>query len=237
MPIVFVHGLFPTIYQPPAAWLCPLLPGYGEQSGSDVRPPTLPIAADYFYSLLKEAGTEKFHLVGHSIGGAIAVILAARHPESIASVVSVEGNFTLKDAFWSSRLARMTELEAASEISILRSNPTGWLVNCNVPVTRKTRVIAERSLLTSPRTIHSMARSVVEITAQPEYLHQVRKILNRGIPFHLIAGEHSRPGWDVPEFVLTRAASFQIQPGAGHMLMLNDQHAFVKLVERAIARS
>ncbi|HEY3742423.1 MAG TPA: alpha/beta hydrolase [Bryobacteraceae bacterium] len=229
MRIVFIHGLFRAILDPPEGWWCPALPGYSE---SQLSPATLPDAVEFIASNCDG----KLHIVGHSIGGAIAVMLASRYPARVASVINIEGNFTLKDAFWSSRLAQMSAEEADAELAGFRADPSAWLTNTGVPPTPQSIAIARWSLATPARTIQSMARSVVEITSQPDYLEQVRQILDRGIPFHLIAGEHSRAGWDVPDFVLARAASFQIEPNAGHMLMLNDQAAFTALVEKAAGK-
>ena len=227
MPILFIHGLFPALYDRPADWICPDLPGYSINFAESA---TLPTAVEYLHELI----TEPVHLVGHSIGGAIAVLLAAKYPDCAASLISVEGNFTLKDAFWSARLAEMTDFQAFIEVGVQRMDPSQWLVNSGVEVTPKSFAVAKRSLATDSSTIHSMAQSVVEITSRPAYLNQVRCVLENRIPFHLIAGEHSRAAWDVPDFVLNRAASFQIQPNAGHMMMMNDRRAFVELVERII---
>jgi len=224
MPIVFVHGLFPAIYDPPPGWLCPDLPGYGARAAQDA---SLPAAVD----LIRYLCVEPAHIVGHSIGGAIAVLLAAQYPSCVASVINVEGNFTLKDAFWSLRLVEMNDAEAAQSYT----DPVAWLTGAGVPVTPTGLAIAQRSLATPVRTIQSMARSVVEITSRPQYLDQVREVLDRGTPVHLIAGEHSLAGWDVPDFVRARAASFRVQPAAGHMLMMNGQRAFAELVEAAIS--
>ncbi|WP_428942794.1 alpha/beta fold hydrolase [Xanthomonas oryzae] len=46
---------------------------------------------------------KKVHLVGHSVGGAVSALVCSLYPELVASFTSVEGNFTLKDAFWSRR--------------------------------------------------------------------------------------------------------------------------------------
>ena len=227
MAILFIHGLFPAIYDPPAGWLCPHLPGYG---GEPTTATGLPEAVEFLRGLI----TGPVHLVGHSIGGTIAVLLAARYPECVASIVSVEGNFTLKDAFWSSHLAAMTPAGADAEIARLRADPAGWLIGAGVPVNAATLAIAERSLATPAKTIQAMARSVVDITSKPAYLEQVRTVIDHGIPLHLIAGEHSRAGWDVPESIMGRAHSCLTQPDAGHMLMWNDQRAFIELVEFAI---
>ena len=48
----------------------------------------------------------KVHIVGHSVGGAIASLVALHHQELLASLTTVEGNFTLKDAFWSEELSK-----------------------------------------------------------------------------------------------------------------------------------
>lgn len=38
--------------------------------------------------------------VGHSVGGAIAMLCAHTYPDHVRRIVNVEGNFTLADAFW-----------------------------------------------------------------------------------------------------------------------------------------
>ena len=54
------------------------------------------------------------------------------------------------------------------------------------------------------------------------------------IPFYLVAGEHSRDAWDVPEWVLRQATRLMIQPGVGHMMMLEDQQGFLSLIRQLI---
>jgi lipase len=75
-----------------------------------------------------------------------------------------------------------------------------------------------------------MAESVIETTSQPSYLEDVDVVLDSGIPVHLFAGECSRAGWHVPEFVIRRAASMTVQPGVGHMMMLEAPEEFLGLL-------
>jgi len=75
---------------------------------------------------------------------------------------------------------------------------------------------------------------VIETTSQPAYLEDVNAVLDSGIPMHLFAGERSRGGWHVPESVLRRAASLTVQPGVGHVMMLEAPEEFLGLVARLL---
>jgi len=241
-PIVFIHGLFPVPFTPdgprllaPNPVLAPDLPGYGEEAGRDPREISLDRAADEIYARMRAAGCITAHLVGHSVGGAIAVVLADRYPEAVASVVSVEGNFTLRDAFWSQELARMDPTEAEAMLAGYRAGPRAWLAGSGFDATPEQEAIAARILAAQPAsTLQAMARSVVRVTGDAAYLRAIATILDRSIPLHLVAGERSRAARDVPDWALQRAASTTIQPGVGHMMMLEDQPAFLSIIRRLI---
>jgi pimeloyl-ACP methyl ester carboxylesterase len=51
----------------------------------------------------------------------------------------------------------------------------------------------------------------------------------------LLGGERSAPGWDVPDWVKTASLSYVIQPGTGHMMMLEQPAAFSDIVCAMIA--
>ena len=50
------------------------------------------------------AGIERFHLVGHSMGGLTALLLAHRNPGRILSFVDIEGNLAPEDCFLSRQI-------------------------------------------------------------------------------------------------------------------------------------
>jgi len=188
-------------------------------------------AADFVRNQIRASGCGAVHIVAHSMGGAVAVLLAYEHPELVASLINVEGNFTLKDAFWSGKIAAVDETEVEALLASYRADTAGWLAGIGIERDERRVAAAGRMLAAqSAGTVHAMARSLVEVTAAPDYLEKVRIILERGMMFHLVAGERSRNGWDVPEFVLQRAASMTIQPGSGHLMMLEDPATFLRLV-------
>ncbi|HHQ4565909.1 TPA: alpha/beta hydrolase [Aeromonas hydrophila] len=51
--------------------------------------------------MIESKGFGRFHLVGHSMGGLTALLLAHRHPERVLSFTSMEGNLAPEDCFLS----------------------------------------------------------------------------------------------------------------------------------------
>jgi pyruvate dehydrogenase E2 component (dihydrolipoyllysine-residue acetyltransferase) len=64
------------------------LPGHGK-SGKTLATGDLAELARSVGDLIDETGVEKVHLVGHSLGGAVAFQILRDHPERVASVVGV----------------------------------------------------------------------------------------------------------------------------------------------------
>ena len=64
------------------------LPGHGT-SAKDVGEGSLSVLADAVTGVLDALGAERAHLVGHSMGGAVALAVAARDPARIASLTLI----------------------------------------------------------------------------------------------------------------------------------------------------
>ncbi|SOB84285.1 Pimeloyl-ACP methyl ester carboxylesterase [Streptomyces sp. 1331.2] len=65
--------------------VAPNLPGAGA-TPVDPAPIDLDSLADRIVATARTAGLERFHLVGHSLGAALATAVAARHPEAVTSL-------------------------------------------------------------------------------------------------------------------------------------------------------
>lgn len=161
--------------------------------------------------------------------------LARADPELVRSIVSVEGNFTLEDAFWTSSVARMSASEVDRMIAGFRDDPAGWLAGSGIDADNAGLAVANQWLANQPATtVRAMAESVVEVTGAPEYLRAVRKVFDRHT-VHLVAGERSADGWDVPDWGKERAATFTVIPGTGHLMMLERTAEFATLVRDLVA--
>lgn len=242
-PVVFIHGIFQMLGDLPAAQffaprpaLIPDMLGYRAQASVPVETISLQEQADDLAAQIRTCGHAKAHIVGHSVGGAVSMLLARRHPEIVASLINVEGNFTLEDAFWTGKLAAMTLPEVDALLQSYQNDASGWLTRAGVEPTPERVAIAARGLHAQPAsTVKAIAQSVIETTSQPSYLDDVDAVLDSGIPMHLFAGERSRAGWHVPESVLPRAGSMTVQPGVGHMMMLEAPEEFLGLVANLVA--
>ncbi|CAB3737829.1 2-succinyl-6-hydroxy-2, 4-cyclohexadiene-1-carboxylate synthase [Paraburkholderia rhynchosiae] len=228
-----LHFFSPTTHISAATVHTPDLPGYGKQPAH--APLTLEGQAQAVLDYLRGHIDEPCWLLGHSVGGAVTMLAAAAAPERVRGIISVEGNFTLNDAFWCSKIAAMDEPTWHAEHQRMLDDPVSWLRNGGINPNPQ-RVEWARAILRnqSASTLQSMARAVVRETGSPEYLHKVRAVVESGVPLCLLAGERSASGWDVPNWVRRAAATDAIQPAVGHMMMLEEPEAFCRIVDSMI---
>jgi lipase len=98
----------------------------------------------------------------------------------------------------------------------------------------RARAAAQALTYQPASTIRATARAVVECTGRPAYEQLLRNVFGR-TPVHLVAGERSRDGWDVPDWALASAASYTEIPDTGHMVMLEAPHSVGRLLAELCA--
>lgn len=79
-------------------------PGCGESQCSDLSRVSIPLLLETALKVLEHFGVERFHLVGHSMGGLTALLLAHRCPQRVLSFVDIEGNIAPEDCFLSRQI-------------------------------------------------------------------------------------------------------------------------------------
>ena len=236
-PVVLVHGLIGSLSAPLITGafnrpvLTPDLIGYGDHASDPRMDWTLEDQADHLARWIADHVAAPVHLVGHSVGGAVAVLLAHRAPEMVRSLTSVEGNFTPSDAFWSRSIAGQGLGEVRATLDGFRADVPAWLRESGVEPDAARISIAAEWLDNQPaETVRSQARAVVAATEGGAYLDAVRDLLASGLPLHLLAGSRSSSGWGVPQWVRDRATSDAAVDGAGHLLMIERPAEFADSV-------
>ncbi|WP_321821075.1 MULTISPECIES: alpha/beta hydrolase [unclassified Burkholderia] len=236
-PVVFVHGFIGTFDVPawPGPHLAPDLLGYGVHRDTPVDAITLAAQVEHLRQAVDtHYGAQPVDLVGHSVGGAIAMLFAHAHPARVRRIVNVEGNFTLDDAFWSASVGRMSPAQADAMLDGLRSDPSGWLRGAIDEPSPRQLDDARRWLAHQPAsTLRAMGRSVVATTGEPGYLQLLSEVFERH-PVWLVAGDRSRAGWHVPDWALARCAGFETIAGCGHLIPAERPAAFREALARCL---
>ncbi|NTJ66061.1 alpha/beta hydrolase [Agrobacterium rhizogenes] len=237
-PIVLVHGLFGSLSDPKilaafgnADVHAPDLIGYGRNREADTSSLSLLDQARHIAGFISGLDAGKVHLVGHSVGGAVSMLVARHFPELIESLTSVEGNFTLRDAFWSGQIAVKPDEEVASIISGYEADPDAWIAGAGVQINEWTSSLARSWLANQPpSTIKAQAKAVVAATGEATYLEAARGILQSGISVYLIAGRRSAEGWDVPDWANALCTARINIADTGHLTMAESPDAFASAV-------
>lgn len=79
-------------------------PGCGQSSSSDLTITDIPFLVATAEAILAQFNITKFHLMGHSMGGLTALLLAKRHPDRVLSFVDIKGNLAPEDCFLSRQI-------------------------------------------------------------------------------------------------------------------------------------
>src|SRR3954447_2845071 len=113
--IVCIHGLgaskasFSALTQTTLAQIHHLvavdLPGFGDHCAANVPDNPITSAAELLAHEVEKRGWRDVLLVGHSLGGAVALLTASRVKGRVWDVASVEGNLVAEDCGMSRRLA------------------------------------------------------------------------------------------------------------------------------------
>ncbi|MGB2987154.1 MAG: alpha/beta hydrolase [Phycisphaerae bacterium] len=237
--LLMVHGLAGSLdYFDPAGRIAHArvetldLLGYGVFRDAAQDRLTLQSQAEHVASRAASLSDGPLWLLGHSMGGAVVMLMADQRPELVTGIINVEGNFTLKDAFWSSRIIARPLAEWSRQYRAMQQDIHKCAADWGIEPSEK-RIECVTSILEHQpaATIYAMSKALIEETCVPAYLDAVRRVVERGVPIHLIAGERSAKDWDIPDFVRSAARSYTEIAHAGHLMMLEEPDAFCRTVD------
>jgi pyruvate dehydrogenase E2 component (dihydrolipoamide acetyltransferase) len=205
------------------------LPGHGG-SGRDVGAGDRAALADAVEAALRAVGVEQVHLVGHSIGGAIAAAIAARWPERVQSLTLIasaglgpEINSAFIDGFV--RMARRRE--AQEVLNLLVHDPKLVSRQMVEDVLRYKRIDGVTlALETIARAWFAGGRQAVDIRAELAAL---------SMPVQLIAGREDRIIPVTHAEALAERLPVQVLGGAGHLPHMEKANEVTRMIERFVS--
>jgi pimeloyl-ACP methyl ester carboxylesterase len=189
----------------------PDLPGFGESDQREDLDYSMASLAQTLGQLLDQLEICEYHVVAHSMGGAVALLLAETHrPLSFACA---EGNLVPEDAFMSGKISRLKEQRFVSVYSKWIS-----LVEQSLDASSPDQNALFVSSLhqTSPLCLHRASRSCHALTTSGEL---ARRFAELTCPRLYLLGEHSQRARGVPAVVTDQKVPVVTIPGQGHFLM------------------
>ncbi len=236
--VLFLHGIgcvkenFAGFWEAPEfaglALLAPDLPGHGASQGLPPENSTMAGMATVLYHMLEERVRDgrRLHVVAHSMGGAVGLLLASETRLPLASFVNVEGNLVAEDCRMLSRRTAEMDLEIfrdekfaglkararEAEDPILR-DWAGWVEACPAEA------------------FHASAKSLVEWSDRGQLLEIFRAL---PIPKAYVYGEKSAN----PDVLahLEAIATYRIAD-CGHFVMVEKPAELARVVWEVISQT
>jgi pyruvate dehydrogenase E2 component (dihydrolipoamide acetyltransferase) len=208
------------------------LPGHGA-SAKDVGDGTLGVLAGAVTGVLDAIGTDRAHLVGHSMGGAVALAVAAREPRRIASLTLIapagfgpEINAAYLRGFADARTRR--ELKPV----------IGQLFADEGLVTRQLvdDLLAYKRLDGVDQALHALLETLLDGDAQHADSAAVIASIGGAVPVTVIWGSADRVIPAAQAGSVTGAVRYLVD-GAGHMPHMERAGEVQSAIEETIARA
>ena len=186
------------------------LPGFGDHCAADVPDNPITNAAEILAQEIEKRGWQNVVLVGHSLGGAVALLTASRVRGRVRGVASVEGNLVAEDCGTSRRLATAGSAADCESIKSRAIHEAERSENAGV------RDWARDLSKVSCDTLSKYSKQLVELSDSGELLRQFHADTYRKI--YLYGDEY------VSHPVLRRLDSIKVEyiPGAGHTNFMGD---------------
>lgn len=229
---VFLHGLgaassadFPAIAADPllAGQRSLLIDCFG--FGLSDRPEqfgyTIEEHAESVARLLHNLGIDSIQLIGHSMGGAIAITLAALHPELAAQLVILEGNLDPGGGDFSGGIATHDEASfLATGYAESLAQVAAWAKQTPALATFLGTVRAA-----APHALYRSARSLVAGTTPT----MRERFVALPIPRAYVFGERSLPDPDY-EWLAEHGITVATIPNAGHAMMDDNPDGCIRVL-------
>jgi pimeloyl-ACP methyl ester carboxylesterase len=206
--------LLPPLLPPGSRLLAPDLPGFGSQAAPAGFDYSVAAYADWVAGYIAQEKLVDFHLIGHSMGGKVAMLLAARQPAGLHGLTllgtSPPSAEPISDA---DRAASLAAYGQPAEAEKTFTNIT------SIPLAEEwhKQVVADNL-----RTTHAAWEAWLLRGSREDISAQVRQI---EVPCRLLVGENDRAipleaqrQQTLP--LLPAGTSLVVVPGAGHLLPL-----------------
>ena len=230
-PILFVHGLgcasscdYPRIAADPALAGRRMLLVDLLGSGFSDRPEDFGYSvedhADMLGTLIKGLSMPSVDLVGHSMGGSIAIVVATRNPGKVRRLVVSEPNLDAGGGVFSRPIAQQSEADYIGR---------GHKESVQNAVAEGQTIWSGSLLMSSPLAVHRGATSLVR-GGSPSWREQLEALT---IPRTVIFGSKSLPDPDT-ERLSKVSITVRVVQDAGHSMIWENPSGYAEAVRASL---
>ncbi|KAJ5188244.1 Alpha/Beta hydrolase protein [Penicillium cf. griseofulvum] len=235
-PIVFLHGFgsskeeFNDLAYLPAfrdyGMLAYDAPGCGETKCDNLGKVSMSFLVKTADTLLQHLKIEKFHLMGHSMGGLTALMLASEFPDRVLSFVNIKGNLSPEDCFLSRQVFEFPSddplafFDAFIERARRALSYSNAVYASNLP--HKVR----------PEVVYGILSTMVELSDNTDLM---AKFLGLPCPRMFMYGEHNAGLSYLPALRQTTVELAEI-PHSGHFPMYSNPPEMFHRIARFLSR-
>ena len=208
------------------------LPGFGLSEKPEDYDYSLSSQGRLVFELLQALQIQTFDLVGHSMGGAIAILMALQHPKRIRKIVTIEPNLLASNAKLSRQIVKYSEAAFIESYEAFRLSAIDTVKHWFVNVRRQDLddYIAE-ILKTTAISMYRSASSLLDETAEPGLTGSFCRM---NIPRHFVIGEETIKIKAVPDEFRDSGVNTVIVPGVGHMMMVDNPALFTRTLAQTL---
>ena len=209
--------------------------------GLSDRPPdfsyTLDAHAEVVVALLDHLALATYDLIGHSFGGSVAVLVAARRPERVATLVVADPNLDPGGGAFSAGIAAQTE---EAYVGRGHAELLARLRDATLADADQTRAcMAGVVQIADPRALHRSACSLVEMPPPTVRqcllgLHMRRVLLVGAHTLEAEAASGSPADWPYAAGLAAAGVRVSVVPDAGHAMVWDNPAGFARVTAQAL---
>ncbi len=200
------------------------LPGFGMSGKPDTFDYDLHSQADIAYALMQSLGIQRCTVIGHSMGGAVAILLARKYSDSLERLVVIEPNLKASDAHLSREIIRQPEAEFVGQYDDFTRMAVATVQNWFVNSHRADLEDYIRELLkATPISMYRSALSLITVTSDELFIQKFQEL---PFPKDFLIGEETLKIHNIPESFVDSDVNTVIVPGVGHMMMVDNPTLF-----------
>lgn len=193
----------------------PDLPGFGESLVPDNHGTSMASMASAMEAVVLSLNAREVHIVAHSMGGVVGLLLASAPSLQLRSFTSAEGNLVAEDALMSSKVSRLKE-------SVFTRVWSKWLAmvedSLGPEPVRQHELFLESLAATPPGVIHQSSVSCWALTSSGELAD---RFLALSCPKIYLVGEKTQEERPLPDPVIQAEIPVVTIPGVAHFVMEN----------------